>query len=93
MVKTGDWLPIGSVVHVGGVEDPLVIIGYLGRDNGEGRMWDYFGRKYPAGWSSDEPDVMFDREGIERVAYIGFQDERFEELVGLLDTAATKGEA
>jgi len=32
MVSTEDWLPIGSVVYVGGFEDPVVIVGYLGRD-------------------------------------------------------------
>lgn len=49
MVSTEDWLPIGSVVYVGGFEDPVVIIGYLGSDGGVGKAWGYFGRKYAVG--------------------------------------------
>ena len=87
MVSTEDWLPIGSVVYVRGFEDPVVIIGYLGRDGGAGKTC----RKYPAGWSSDEKDIMFDRDAVEGVLYVGYQDERFAVLVDRLNEAKGDG--
>lgn len=90
MVTTDDWLPIGSVVYVGGFEDPVMIIGYLGSDAGGGKVWDYFARRYPSGWSPDESDVMFDRDAIEGVLALGYQDEQFAALVDRLDALASE---
>ena len=91
MVSTEDWLPIGSVVYVRGIEDPVMVIGYLGQDGGTGNTWDDFGRKYPAGWSSDAKDIMFDRDAVEGVLYVGYQDERFATLVDRLEVATSEG--
>ncbi len=90
MVGTTDWLPIGSVVYVGGFEHPVMIIGYLGSSGGNGKIWDYFGRQYPAGWSSDEQDILFDRDAVEGVLAIGYQDEQFASLVDRLDALASE---
>lgn len=85
MVITDGWLPIGSVVLVGGFEEPIMILGYLGHEEGSDTLWDYFGVPYPEGWGRNDGDVMFDRSGIEGVVYIGYQDERFAMVVDQLE--------
>ena len=50
MLTTTQWLPVGSVAHVEGHENPVTVMGYFQQDVDTGRMWDYFGFNHPSGF-------------------------------------------
>jgi len=70
-------LPIGSIVRVKGQD--LMICAYLKKDaviNNE--TYDYVCCVYPFGL--DKNSILIKTEQIDRVIFIGFQDNRFVEL-------------
>ena len=70
-------LPIGSIVRISGQD--VMICAYVNKGaiiNGE--TYDYAGCLYPIGMTKDA--VMIKKEKIEKVVFIGFQDQRFAEL-------------
>lgn len=73
MIETNGWLPIGSVVHVSGAEGLYFIIGFM-QQTDDGSVWDYAGRPYPLGYLGDGEDVYFDRDAIDGVYGLGYQD-------------------
>ncbi|WP_307738730.1 DUF4176 domain-containing protein [uncultured Parolsenella sp.] len=72
MVSTKDWLPLGSVVHIDGYEGFFFIIGYMQMT--ESGVWDYAGRPYPMGFMGEDKDICFNREDIDGLYYVGYQD-------------------
>ena len=69
-----DILPIGSIIRVDGMD--LMICSYLKKDsiiNNE--HYDYACCKYPEGIK--ENAILIKKEKIERVRFIGFQDNQF----------------
>ena len=79
MSESESWLPIGSVVHVVGNEGLYFIIGYM-RVATDGRLWDYVARVYPMGYMGPNTDMFCDRDVIDRVYYLGYQDETWDTL-------------
>lgn len=84
MVKTDAWLPVGSVVHIEGDEGLIAVTGYMQQDAGSGRLWDYVGVPYPMGWQGPGKDVMFDRESVDCLYYVGMQDEDSVRMLDML---------
>lgn len=84
MLTTDQWLPIGSVVHVVGHESPVTIMGYMQQDVETDLLWDYFGLDHPTGFVKPGQDMMFDRDSIDAVLYIGYQSIDSEHLFALL---------
>lgn len=84
MLTTTDWLPVGSVVHLEGHEDPVTIFGYMQQDVETGLMWDYFGLDHPTGFVEAGQDIMFDRDSIDGVLYVGYQSFDMERMADML---------
>ena len=70
-------LPIGSVVFLTGSERRVMIIGVLQiqEKDGEKVLWDYSGVLYPDGYFGPNKTFLFNDEQIEKVFFVGFQDE------------------
>ncbi|MCR5487184.1 MAG: DUF4176 domain-containing protein [Lachnospiraceae bacterium] len=71
----GDLLPIGSVVLLKDAKRKLMITGRILSDENLTQIFDYVGVIYPEGNTGEENQYFFNREGIEKVYFIGFQDE------------------
>ena len=80
-------LPIGSVVLLKGGEKRLMICGRIQTRAGSDKVYDYSACLYPEGITGPAGMYFFDREAVETVFFIGFQDK--EELywrANVLDT-------
>lgn len=84
MLTTDEWLPVGSVVHLVGDENYVTILGYMQQDGNTGLMYDYFGLNHPSGFLEPGNDVMFDRDSIDGVLYVGYQDFDWERMIDAL---------
>ncbi len=71
----GDLLPIGSVVLLKGATKKLMITGRILSDEKLEQIYDYVSCLYPEGNIGEENQYFFNRDAIERVCFIGFQDE------------------
>lgn len=70
------YLPIGSIITVAGTD--LMICSYIKKGAKiEGQEYDYVCCLYPSGLQ--EKAILTKKEDIERVKFIGFQDNRFVE--------------
>lgn len=70
----GDLLPIGSIVLLKGAEQRVMIVGRIVAMEGDDTVFDYCACLYPEGLSTAEQMVFFNRDAIELVYFIGFQD-------------------
>ena len=70
-----DLLPIGSIVILKGGNVKLMITGRILSDDKEQNIYDYVGCIYPIGITAEDDQYFFNRDGIERVLFIGYQDE------------------
>ena len=68
-------LPIGSVVLLKGGKAKLMITGRILSDENLKEIYDYVGVVYPLGNTGEENQYFFNRDAIERVYFIGYQDE------------------
>ena len=87
MVETNDWLPIGSVVHVEGRDGLVMTIACMVADADTGVLWDYAAVPYPQGVTGPRGDVLLNRESIDGVFHVGFQNADEERLQDLLKRA------
>ena len=67
-------LPIGSVVLLRGGEKRLMICGRIQTRAGSDKVYDYSACLYPEGITGPAGMYFFDREAVETVFFIGFQD-------------------
>ena len=67
-------LPIGSVVLLKGGEKRLMIYGRKQLDSETQNQWDYVACLYPEGNIDASHTYLFNRDQIEKVYFIGFQD-------------------
>lgn len=77
-------LPIGSVVLLKGGEKRLMITGRIQTKSGSDIIYDYSGCYYPEGIVDSASMFFFNRDAIEEIYFIGFQDPeeiRFREAV------------
>ena len=72
-------LPLGSVVLLKDGTKRLVICGRIQTKEGSDDIYDYSASLYPEGIVGPESMFFFNHEAIEKVYFIGFQDE--EELI------------
>ncbi|MCR5237954.1 MAG: DUF4176 domain-containing protein [Lachnospiraceae bacterium] len=85
-----DLLPIGSVVLLKEAKTRLMITGRIIASEKNDQIYDYSGCIYPLGITDNEGFYFFNRDDIERVYFIGFQDE--EELAFREDILSQLGE-
>lgn len=83
-----DLLPIGSVVLLKGGEKRVMICGRIQAKSGDEKIYDYSACYYPEGIINPTSMFFFDRDAIDRVFFIGFQDGEElayqEEVLGVL---------
>lgn len=72
-----EFLPIGSVVQLKGTEKKLMVIGRV--QICDGKVHKYSGVLYPEGFIGSDNLYLFEEADIERLYYVGMQDE--EELL------------
>lgn len=70
----GDLLPIGSVVLLKGANKRVMIISRIQAMADTKAIYDYASCPYPEGIVDPENIIFFNRDDIERVYFIGFQD-------------------
>ena len=80
------FLPLGSVVLLKDANRPLVIIGYTVVEEGNNRVWDYLGCAYPVGVIGNDKNLLFQKQQIEKVLFIGFSNEEGKQFLTELDT-------
>ena len=85
-----DLLPIGTVVLLQGAKTKLMITGRILSDEKLEQIYDYVGVIYPVGATGEENQYFFNRDAIERVYFIGYQDE--DEIRFKNEVLATLGE-
>lgn len=72
-----NFLPIGSVVLLKKAAKRLMICGriQIRMEAGEQKLYDYCGCLYPEGVLDPEKTYLFNNEDIDKVFYMGMQDE------------------
>lgn len=69
-----DMLPIGSVVLLKDGNKRVMICGRIQAKAGEDKIYDYSACYYPQGVVSADSMFFFNRDAIDRVFFLGFQD-------------------
>ncbi len=81
-----DLLPVGSIVRLKEGERKLMICGRIVLQEGGEQIYDYVSCLYPQGITDGEGMYFFNRDAIEEVYFIGFQDrEEMDFRHGVLD--------
>ena len=81
-----DLMPIGSIVRLHGGDRRVMICGRVLCRNGGDIIYDYVACLYPQGIMSSDDMYFFNRDAIEEVFFIGFQDqEEMQFRKGILD--------
>jgi hypothetical protein len=75
------YLPIGSVVLLNGGSKRIMIYGRQQKELNSDKVWDYIACLYPEGNLNEEYMYLFNHDQIEKVFFIGFQDEEEIEFV------------
>lgn len=79
-------LPIGSVVLLKNSTKKIMIIGYCQKEIGaEETIWDYCACVYPEGYLGADKTFLFNRDQIERVYFLGMQDEEQMKFVSYVE--------
>lgn len=70
------YLPIGTIVLLKGGRKRAMITGFcsVAQENQE-KIYDYSGCVYPEGYLSSNQVCLFDHDQIEKIFFIGFEDE------------------
>lgn len=79
-----NFLPTGSVVLLSGAVKKVMICGRLQTEVESGEVYDYSACYYPEGIINPRELFLFNNDQIEKVFYIGYQDEeelQFEEFI------------
>ena len=71
-METKRFLPIGTIVKIKHVDEEIMIIGFLLKDN-KG-LHDYCGCLYSQGITNDHNYILFNRKDIENVYRLGILD-------------------
>lgn len=71
-----DLLPIGSIVQLAGGERFVMICGRIVVAQGSDEIYDYVACVYPEGIAQEDGLLFFNRDAIETVYFIGYQDEQ-----------------
>ena len=69
------FLPIGSVVLLKGADKKVMICGRMQMQPEDEKIYDYSGCMYPEGILDTKHMYLFCNEDIDRLYYVGMQDE------------------
>lgn len=85
-IPIGDeMLPIGTVVKVQSINQPIMIYGRVQKQGGTEKIWDYVAVPYPQGNISDDSNIFFNHEFITEVLHKGLETDEEIELRGYLE--------
>lgn len=70
-----NYLPIGSIVRLQGGKKRIMIYGRKQIQKETQKEWDYIGCLYPEGNINESYTYLFNHNHIEKVYFLGFQDE------------------
>ena len=89
------YLPIGSVVILKNAKKRLMITGYCMTDKNDNanKMYDYSGCLFPEGIISTNQTALFNHEQIEKVFYVGYQDEEVRTFIEKLNNVMKNQDA
>ena len=75
------FLPLGSVVLLKNAKKSIMIMGYgfTGEVDNSVKVFDYSACLYPEGFLDPNKSILFDHESIEKVEFLGFDDDRSKE--------------
>lgn len=80
------YLPIGTIVLLKNASKRLMIAGYCTTTIGETtKVWDYCGYRYPEGVGQKTDLRMFDHEQIDKIVYLGLEDDEEKKFTMHLD--------
>lgn len=82
-----DVLPLGSVVSLKKGDKKIMIVGRLQREPGKQRIYDYAACLWPEGLIDSSHFYLFDQSDIDRLYYIGMQNEEEFLFRSILDEA------
>lgn len=68
-------LPIGSVVLIEGGDKRVMICGRIQSRSGDDKIYDYSACYYPEGILGTDSLFFFNHDSIEKIFFLGFQDE------------------
>lgn len=68
-------LPIGSIVLLKDGQKKVMIYGRKQIQTGTNIIWDYISCLYPEGNIDEEHCYLFNHEDIEKIIFLGYQDE------------------
>ncbi len=70
-----NFLPIGSVVILKDGCKKIMIYGRLQYQLiNSNKLWDYVGCLYPEGYISDDYNIFFNQDEIQKIIYLGYED-------------------
>lgn len=79
------FLPIGSVVLLKGGTKKAMITGFCSiGDDDQNKVYDYSGCIYPEGYLSSDQICLFDHDQIEKIFFIGYEDEEQKDFMNTL---------
>ena len=90
MADKNKFLPIGSAVLLKEATRPVIIIGYTVVEEGSTKVWDYLGCAYPIGVISPDKNLLFQKEQIDKVLSVGYQDEEGKKFIDQMEDAVNK---
>lgn len=74
-MNSSKYLPVGSIVKLKGATRKVVVIGFAIIEDGSSKPWDYLGCAYPIGVISNDKNLLFNIDQIEKVVSEGYSDE------------------
>lgn len=77
----GKYLPIGSVVLLKNATKRVMVYGRKQMQVGTEVEWDYIGCLYPEGNIDEDHMYLFNHDQVDKVYFMGYQDEEDNEFV------------
>ena len=95
------FLPIGTIVLLKGGKKRAMITGFcsIAQENQE-KVYDYSGCVYPEGYLSSNQVCLFDHDQIEKIFFVGYEDEeekafkdRLNKIIAAVESTEATGAA
>ncbi len=83
-MNNNDWLPIGSIVKLKESSFRVMISGYkILKDN---TFYDYLGFLYPVGLVHKNEGIIFKKDEIDNIVFIGYKNDLFNDINKVLSS-------
>lgn len=79
MSKEKQYLPIGTVLSLKNSDNMIFIAGY--KVKYREKEYDYIGYTYPAGYLSNDEQILFNEDIINIIYYYGFKNSEYDKIV------------